>query len=80
MFHFRCGGPRFKMAEDKPTVGIDYVLKIEGICRDIVHQLERGEKKANHEMLLVMMIFGATRNVAYRSRLFDVWPTVTSLV
>jgi len=63
------------MAEkQKPNVGVDYVLKIEGLCKEIVHQLERGEKKANHELLLVMMIFGSTYNKDYRERLFKVWP------
>ena len=50
------------------------VLKMEKWCRSIIDKMEKGERGGDHQMFLMMLIFGSTYNLEYREKLFNVWP------
>jgi len=56
-------------------VNIPMIRKMERICRNYIDQLDNGGKQYNIQNFMMMYIFGSTTNTAYRTRLFDHWPT-----
>jgi len=56
-------------------VNIPMIRKMERICRNYIDQLDNGGKPYNIQNFMMMYIFGSTTNTAYRTRLFDHWPT-----
>merc|ERR1711892_887678 len=62
--------------EDDIEVNIPMIRKMEKICRNYIDQLEQpGGKQFNLQNFMMMYIFGSTTNTAYRTKLFDHWPT-----
>ena len=59
-------------------VHLPMIRKMERICRGYIDQLENGGKHFNIQNFMMMYIFGATNNTAYRTKLFDNWPTVNN--
>jgi len=62
--------------KEEVTVNIPMIRKMERICRNYIDQLEKpGGKHYNIQNFMMMYIFGSTTNTAYRTKLFDHWPT-----
>lgn len=62
--------------KEEVTVNIPMIRKMERICRNYIDQLEKpGGKQYNIQNFMMMYIFGSTTNTAYRTKLFDHWPT-----
>jgi len=61
--------------ESDIEVNIPMIRKMERICRNYIDQLDAGGKQFNIQNFMMMYIFGSTTNTAYRTKLFDHWPT-----
>jgi len=62
--------------EDEVEVNIPMIRKMEKICRNYIDQLDQpGGKQFNIQNFMMMYIFASTTNTAYRTKLFDQWPT-----
>jgi len=61
--------------ESDIQVNIPMIRKMERMCRNYIDQLDNGGKQFNIQNFMMMYIFGSTTNTAYRTKLFDHWPT-----
>eukprot|EP00088_Acartia_fossae_P021600 TRINITY_DN22996_c0_g1_i1.p1 TRINITY_DN22996_c0_g1~~TRINITY_DN22996_c0_g1_i1.p1 ORF type:complete len:293 (-),score=80.62 TRINITY_DN22996_c0_g1_i1:164-1012(-) len=66
---------RKQSSASESDVNIPMIRKMERICRNYIDQLENGGKHYNIQNFMMMYIFGSTTNTAYRTKLFDHWPT-----